>query len=75
MTLKDKILIDLTGIKSPNLLNQIFEFIQLVKENYAVPQQSNKSEVLKFAGEISDIEANEIASMIDNEFNKIEGEW
>jgi len=75
MTLKDKILTDLSGIKNPNLLNQIFEFIQLIKEDYASNQESNKEMVLNFAGEISDEEGKKINEIINEEFNKIEGDW
>lgn len=71
MTLKDKILIDLAGIKSPSVLNQIFDFIQLVKQGYSVSDESNKSEVLQFTGKISDESANEINAIIDSEFNSI----
>jgi len=73
--IKDKILIDLTAIKSPNLLNQIFEFIQLLKENSAVSEVGNRDEVLSLAGLLSDADAEEIITTVNNEFNKIEGEW
>jgi len=66
--IKDKILIDLTAIKSPNLLNQIFEFIQLLKENSAVSEVGNRDEVLSLAGLLSDADAEEIIAAINNEF-------
>ena len=66
--IKDKILIDLTAIKSPNLLNQIFEFIQLLKENSTVSQVGNRDEVLSLAGLLSDADAEEIIAAINNEF-------
>ena len=75
MTLKDKILIDLNDIKNPSLLSQIFDFIQRVKESSHVSEGSNRDEVLKFAGEIDDDEAMEITSIINSEFNQIEGDW
>ena len=75
MILKDEILIDLTAIESPNLLNQIYEFIQLVKKNSAVSEVGNRDEVLSLAGQLSDADAEEITATINNEFNKIEGEW
>ncbi len=75
MTLKDKILLDLAAIKNPNLLNQIFEFIQLMKQGYSIVNDSNKKDVLQFAGKISDEEAEEINKIIDSEFNSIEGDW
>jgi len=73
--IKDKILIDLTAIKSPNLLNQIFEFIQLLKENNTVSEVGNRDEVLSLAGQLSDADAEEIIATVNNEFNNIEGEW
>jgi len=73
--IRDKILIDLTAIKSPNLLNQIFEFIQLLKENSTVSEVGNRDEVLSLAGQLSDADAEEIISTVNNEFNNIEGEW
>jgi len=66
--IKDKILIDLTAIKSPNLLNQIFEFIQLLKENSTVSEVGNRDEVLSLAGLLSDADAEEIIAAINNEF-------
>ena len=66
--IKDKILIDLTAIKSPNLLNQIFEFIQLLKENSTVSEVGNRDEVLSLAGRLSDADAEEIIAAINNEF-------
>jgi len=75
MTLKDKILLDLTTIKNPYLLNQIFEFIQLQKKMYSTVQESNKNEVFQFAGVIDDKSAENISNIIDTEFNRIEGEW
>jgi len=66
--IKDKILIDLTAIKSPNLLNQIFEFIQLLKENSTVSEVGNRDEVLSLAGLLSDADAEEIITTVNNEF-------
>ena len=75
MTLKDKIIIDLNDIKNPSLLNQIFDFIQTVKEGSKSSEESNRDEVLKFAGKIDDDAAMEITSIINSEFNQIEGDW
>ena len=73
MTLKDKILMDLTGIKNPNLLHQIIEFIQLMKGSYATLPESNKEAVLGFAGVINDEDAQEITAIINSEFNQLLG--
>ncbi len=76
MTLKEKILLDLAEIKNPSILNQIFEFIQLVKKEVPTPiQEQNKKEVFQFVGVLSDEDAREINGVIDSEFNNIEGEW
>ncbi len=75
MTLKDQILLDLSTIKNPYLLNQIFDFIQLQKKMYATAQESNKNDVLQFAGVIDDKEAENLSNIIDEEFNQIEGGW
>ena len=75
MTLKDKILVDLNDIENPSLLSEIFDFIQKVKEDSSAFEEGNKDKVLKFAGEINDDDAIEITSIINSEFNQIEGDW
>ncbi len=72
MTLKDKILVDLEEIQNRAILRKIFDFIQELKPEDG---HSNGSEVLKFAGTLSDDEATEMLKLIDEEFNTIEGDW
>lgn len=74
MTLIDRIVLDITGIKSPSVLNQVFELIQLFKQGEAM-EKSNKDEVLRFAGTMNNEDANDINAIIDAEFNGIEGDW
>ncbi len=75
MTIKEKLLLDLQEIKNPNLLNQIFEFIQILKKNYTTSNESNKAEVWKSIASISASEASEIQNIVNDEFNNIEGDW
>ena len=74
MTIKEKIVLDIEEMENPSLLNQIQEFITLIKRN--VPQNNkNIEEVLSFSGVISDTEALELHNIVDQEFNNIEGDW
>ena len=73
MTIKEKIVLDIEEMENPSLLNQIQEFITLIKRS--VPKHNkNIEEVLSFSGVISDAEALELHNIIDQEFNKIEGD-
>jgi len=74
MTIKDKVLSDLNEIGSPKLLYQILEFIRLLKKNYQ-PKVGNAKLVLASAGKLEDEEAEQIRDNIQDEFNKIEGDW
>ncbi len=73
MTMKENILSDINSIGNPALLNQVYEYIQLLKLNRSL-KLKNQSEVIKFAGSLSIKEANEISAIIDSEFNEIEGD-
>ncbi len=75
MTVREKILIDLNSIEDPSLLNQIFEFLQILTKRPSAPIKSNKAQVLSFAGSIDKEEAEEIKKSIEEEFNQIEGDW
>ncbi|MEN0005652.1 MAG: hypothetical protein AAF798_15995 [Bacteroidota bacterium] len=72
MSLRDKILLDLAEIKNPSALNQIFAFIQLLKEEHIVAQKVNKEGSFQLAGILSDEDAQEISAIIDAEFNALE---
>jgi len=75
MTIREKILIDLKNIKDPSLLNQIFEFLQLLTKPPIELPKSNKAQVLSFAGSIDRDEAVALKKMVADEFSQIEGEW
>lgn len=75
MSIKEKIILDLNEIASPKLLNQIAEFIELVKTSYANNQESNKELIWQLVGCLSDEDAQEINQIIKEEFNNIEGDW
>jgi len=74
MTIRENIIDDLSKINNPALLNQIFEYIQLIKQNKAL-KINNKDIVLSFAGSLDNKQTKEIQKLILNEFNSIEGEW
>ena len=74
MTIRENIIADISKINNPALLNQIFEYIQLVKQNKAL-KINNKDNVLSFAGSLDNKQAKEIQSLILEEFNTVEGEW
>ncbi len=74
MTIKERILLDLSEIGNSRLLYQIFEFVHLIRKNIK-PGEGNIKEVLSFAGSLPDEDATQIQRDISEEFNKIEGEW
>lgn len=74
MLLKDHILREIKSIESPNLLNQVFEYIQVIKQAES-HMKHNHDVVMKFAGLLSNAEAKKINSIVSKEFNHIEGEW
>jgi hypothetical protein len=74
MVLKEQIIKDLDSIVNLQLLNQLFEYIQIIKKT-AIKIPNNRNKVLAFAGTIDEAEANELKQAITQEFNHIEGEW
>jgi uncharacterized protein YcbK (DUF882 family) len=74
MLLKDHILREIKSIESPNLLNQVFEYIQVIKQAES-HMRNNHDVVMKFAGLLSNAEAKKISTIVSKEFNHIEGEW
>lgn len=74
MTMKENILSDIDNIGNPALLNQVYEYLQLLKLNKSM-KIKNQPDVLKFAGSLSSKDAKEISAIIENEFNEIEGDW
>ncbi|MEM8900145.1 MAG: hypothetical protein AAGC85_18670 [Bacteroidota bacterium] len=72
--IKAEILKDLEGVTSPSLLEQIRDFLKLMKIKENNPK-GNIEQVLAFAGTIDDKEAAELKDIINQAFNHIEGEW
>lgn len=72
--LRNTILKDIRKIDNPAVLNQLFEYLQLLKKN-ANMQRGNTAAVLHFAGTISNAEASAMKQIIENEFSATEGEW
>ena len=65
---------DIKDIESPQLLNQLFEYLQVVKHT-SKQIQPNRDKVMQFAGLLSDSEAMQITKSVNEAFNNIEGEW
>lgn len=72
--LRNTILRDIRKIDNPAVLNQLFEYLQLLKKN-TNSQRGNTAAVLRFAGSIGNAEAKEMKQIIEREFNTIEGEY
>ena len=72
MTLKQRLLADLQDIQHPWLLQQLYQFVQLLKRT---EPRNNREAVLAFAGTLSDEEAEEMRSAVKEAFDHIEGEW
>ncbi len=74
MILRDQIIKDVNTIADLQLLNQLFEYVQVIKRT-VTKVTSNRENVLKFAGSIDNEEAKQVRQAINDEFNQIEGEW
>jgi hypothetical protein len=74
MLLKNHILRDIKSIDNPQLLHQVFEYIQVIKQadSHVKP---NRNKVIKFAGMLNATQSKKLRSAINKEFSKIEGEW
>ncbi|MEL6193854.1 MAG: hypothetical protein AAFR66_17460 [Bacteroidota bacterium] len=76
LNLREKILSELKTVDNPRLLGQIFDFLQILKQNGSnSPSGSNRESVIALAGSIPKQDGLEMQQIIDQEFNKIEGEW
>jgi ElaB/YqjD/DUF883 family membrane-anchored ribosome-binding protein len=74
MILREHIIKEVKTIEDLQLLNQLFEYMQMLKRT--VNQVSpNREKVLQLAGSLTDEEAGEVRKIINDEFNQIEGEW
>lgn len=74
MLLKNQILKDVNSLDNPQVLSQLFEYLQEVK-HAASNLKPNRDAVLKFAGMLSNAEADKLRKIIKEEFNQPEGEW
>ncbi len=74
MHLRARIIHDVNTIADQQLLHQLFDYVQVIKRT---PNQisSNRDAVLRFAGTLTDTEANDLRQMLDQEFGQVEGEW
>ena len=80
MTVKQQLIAGIKQIDNPLALVQLFEMMQLMREMVRItpaPQTNhNAIKILeKFSGCLNDVDANEMKSIIHQEFNQIEGAW
>lgn len=73
MSIKETILKDVNAIENPLLLMQCFEYIQSIKKLELL--NSNRTNVLKFAGLLTNKQTKSMMNNIDDNFSTIEGEW
>ena len=71
MNVKAQLIAEIEEIDNPIALVQIFEIMQLIKQNIT----KNNTLLSKFSGCLSDDDAQDMRSIVNNEFNAIEGEW
>lgn len=74
MTIQKQLLLDIQKIEDSLLLNQLYQYLQLMKKMTVIPP-ANTAAVLQFAGKVSTDEAQELMSCVESEFSTIEGEW
>lgn len=74
MVLRERIIHDVNSIADLQLLNQLFDYMQVIKRNVG-QVTPNRDAVLRFADTISDAEAAELRQSMAQEFGQIEGEW
>lgn len=70
MTIKERILIEISEISYPRVLYQVLEFISLLRKNNT-SLVSNRDKVLALAGSLPDEEAKSIQDDLNDEFNEI----
>lgn len=74
MNVKEKLIADINNIEDLHLLNQLLELLKSL--NISTSKSiSNVEKVLAFAGTLTNEEAYNLQNMINEEFNKIEGDW
>ena len=73
MTVKQQIIAEIEDSDNPITLVQIFEIMQLVKQNLDTPQHNTV--ISQYAGCLDDNDAQEMQNIIAREFSHIEGEW
>ncbi len=76
ITLKNKLYSELEKA-SPAVLRQLFEFLHFLKrvEKEVAKNGIRENPIKKYIGCLSGAEGDAFAAAIENEFNKIEGEW
>ncbi|MGH8474500.1 MAG: hypothetical protein ACRERV_11075 [Methylococcales bacterium] len=73
VTVKQQLITEIEHIDNPIALVQIFEFMQLIKQNIGKP--ADNLVVSQYAGCLNGDDAIDMRDNIAKEFDKIEGEW
>lgn len=74
MIIKQLLISEIETIGNPIILSQLFEVLQMLKQNTDTKPGSNNP-LLQFVGCIDDADAKTMRAIIEQEFDKIEGEW
>ena len=74
MNIKEKLIASINNIEDLHILNQLLELLKSLNISTSQPT-SNINQLLAFAGTLSKEDANEMQTIINEEFNKIEGDW
>jgi hypothetical protein len=69
MSIKQLIANDLASIEDPLLLNQIFDYMQIIKKTSG-QIMPNRDAVMQWAGSIDDATADALQRTIQNEFSR-----
>jgi len=80
MKLQEQLILDIQQL-SPQLVFQVYNFTEQLHKLLVVNEKRieiydfNNHPFKKFFGIISDAEAQEVRECVNNEFDKIEGDW
>lgn len=72
MSIKEQILKAIIDMDDQRQLNELLEYLQKLNSE---GDKSNVKRIMAFTGRLSDEEAKRLHDSLDDEFNKIEGEW
>ncbi len=74
ISVKDEVLSDIQN-SEPDTIELVYYFLQTLKKSRNNIEIQNMSNPKTFAGKIDSVSGELMKQVIENEFNKIEGEW